>query len=432
VSFSFRIPNLFMSNFQEPVEIEGHLIDSGILKYAFDKIVEYEGQFEVLDFQIGRNNQETSRVRMMVKARSQEQLAKILAALEDFGAIVDWEDCQFVEIARDTLLPDDFYSTTNFDTFVKIKGEWVPVTNQKMDAVIVWEDGCAATKKISEVRRGDRVAVGRKGIRVKPQERSREYSVFDFMSNDLTAEINKSLLIAEIAKEIVHVKGSGRKVALVPGPAIIHSGADQYLKQIIQMGFIDVILTGNAFAVHDIEKAPLNTSLGVNQTTGKPEEGGHRNHLWAINAINKAGGIRSAIESGLLTSGLMYECVRKGIHYVLAGSIRDDGPLVDVTTDCVEAQKQYMAALEDVAVVLMLASTLHSIAVGNLLKSSVKTVCVDINESTPLKLSNRGSKQAIGVVTDVSFFLNILAGELKRYEQEAVEAAGQKAAEGRA
>lgn len=421
-----------MSNFQEPVEIEGHLIDSGILKYAFDKIVEYEGQFEVLDFQIGRNNQETSKVRMMVKARSQEQLAKILAALEDFGAIVDWEDCQFVEIARDALLPDDFYSTTNFDTFVKIKGEWVPVTNQKMDAVIVWEDGCAATKKISEVRRGDRVAVGRKGIRVKPQERSREYSVFDFMSNDLTAEINKSLLIAEIAKEIVHVKGSGRKVALVPGPAIIHSGADQYLKQIIQMGFIDVILTGNAFAVHDIEKALLNTSLGVNQTTGKPEEGGHRNHLWAINAINKAGGIRSAIESGLLTSGLMYECVRKGIHYVLAGSIRDDGPLVDVTTDCVEAQKQYMAALEDVAVVLMLASTLHSIAVGNLLKSSVKTVCVDINESTPLKLSNRGSKQAIGVVTDVSFFLNILAGELKRYEQEAVEVAGQKAAEGRA
>jgi lysine-ketoglutarate reductase/saccharopine dehydrogenase-like protein (TIGR00300 family) len=412
-----------MSNFQEPVEIEGHLIDSGILKYAFDKIVEYEGQFEVLDFQIGRNNQETSRVRMMVKARSQEQLAKILAALEDFGAIVDWEDCQFVEIVRDTLLPDDFYSTTNFDTFVKIKGEWVPVTNQKMDAVIVWEDGCAATKKISEVRRGDRVAVGRKGIRVKPQERSREYSVFDFMSNDLTAEINKSLLIAEIAK---------RKVALVPGPAIIHSGADQYLKQIIQMGFIDVILTGNAFAVHDIEKALLNTSLGVNQTTGKPEEGGHRNHLWAINAINKAGGIRSAIESGLLTSGLMYECVRKGIHYVLAGSIRDDGPLVDVTTDCVEAQKQYIAALEDVAVVLMLASTLHSIAVGNLLKSSVKTVCVDINESTPLKLSNRGSKQAIGVVTDVSFFLNILAGELKRYEQEAVEAAGQNAAEGRA
>ena len=415
-----------MSKFQEPVEIEGHLIDSGILKYAFDKIVEHEGQFEVLDFRIGKNNQETSKVRMLVKAHSQEQLEEILAALEDFGAVVDWEDCNFVETQRDGLLPDDFYSTTNFDTFVKVKGEWFPVTNQKMDSVIVWEDGCAATKKISEVKKGDWIATGRKGIRVKPQERSREYSVFDFMSNDLTAEVNKSLLIAEIAKEIVHVKESGKKVALVPGPAIIHSGADQYLKEIIQMGFIDVVLTGNAFAVHDIEKALLNTSLGVNQSTGKAVEGGHRNHLWAINEINKTGGIERACESGLLKSGLMYECIRLGIHTVLAGSIRDDGPLVDVITDCVQAQKKYIEALEDVAVVLMLASTLHSIAVGNLLKGSVKTVCVDINESTPLKLSNRGSKQAIGIVTDVSFFLSILASELKKQQQECVESAKHK------
>ena len=170
-----------MSNIQEPVEIEGHLIDSGILKYAFDKIVEHGGQFEVLDFRIGRNNQETSKVRLMVRAAGQEQLEKILAALEDFGAVVDWDDCQFVAVRRDSILPDDFYSTTNFDTFVKVNGEWFPVTNQKMDSVIVWEDGCASTKKISEVRTGDRVAVGRKGIRVKPQERSREYSVFDFM-----------------------------------------------------------------------------------------------------------------------------------------------------------------------------------------------------------------------------------------------------------
>ncbi|MFN8009063.1 MAG: TIGR00300 family protein [Terriglobia bacterium] len=403
------------ANFQEPVEIEGHLIDSGILKYAFDKIVEHEGEFEILDFRIGRHNQETSKVRMMVKADSQEQLTKILAVLEDFGGVVDWEDCNFVGATNDHLLPEDFYSTTNFDTFVKVKGEWYPVTNQKMDSVIVWEEGCAATKKISEVKKGDRIATGRKGIRVKPLERSREYSVFDFMSNDLTAEINKSLLISEIAKEIVHVKEMGKKVALVPGPAIIHSGADVYLREILQMGYVDVVLTGNAFAVHDIEKALLNTSLGVNQTTGKPEEGGHRNHLWAINQINRAGGIRKAVETGVLKSGLMFECLRQGIHWVLAGSIRDDGPLVDVVTDCVKAQKEYIAALEDVAVVLMLASTLHSIAVGNLLKGSVKTVCVDINESTPMKLGNRGSKQAIGIVTDVCFFLNILSRDLRKH-----------------
>jgi lysine-ketoglutarate reductase/saccharopine dehydrogenase-like protein (TIGR00300 family) len=403
-----------MAEFQEPVELEGHLIDSGILKYAFDKIVEYEGQFEVLDFQIGKNNQETSRVRMMVRARSQELLEEILGTLEDFGAVVDWEDCHFVKTQRDCILPDDFYSTTNFDTFVKVKGEWFPVVNQKMDSVIVWEAGCAITKKISEVRRGDSIATGRKGIRVKPQERSREYSVFDFMSNDLTAEVNKSLLIAEIAKEIIRLKESGKKIAVVAGPAVIHSGADQYVRKIIQMGYIDVILTGNALAVHDVEKALLNTSLGVNQNTGKAVEGGHRNHLWAINEINKVGGIRQAYESGILKSGLMYECIRQGVHYVLAGSIRDDGPLIDVITDCVQAQKKYIEALEDVAVVIMLASTLHSIAVGNLLKSSVKTVCVDISESTPLKLSNRGSKQAIGIVTDVSFFLSVLVSELEK------------------
>lgn len=405
---------MIMPKFQEPVEIEGHLIDSGILKYAFDKIVAHEGQFEVLDFRIGRNNQETSKVRMMVKAPSQEQLQEILAALEDFGALVDWKDCSFVEAFQDRILPDDFYSTTNFDTFVKINGEWIPVQNQKMDSVIVWNNGYLFTKKISEVKEGDRIATGRRGIRVKPLERSREYSVFDFMSNDLTAEVNKSLLIAEIAKAIVQVKKAGSKIAMVLGPAVIHSGADQYLKEILLMGYVDLILTGNAFAVHDIEKALLNTSLGVNQSTGKAVEGGHRNHLWAINEINKAGGIRRAFESGVLKSGIMYECERQKVKYVLAGSIRDDGPLVDVITDCVRAQKAYIEALEDVAVVVMLASTLHSIAVGNLLKSSVKTVCVDIDEATPMKLNNRGSKQAIGIVTDVSFFLNILVHELKK------------------
>jgi lysine-ketoglutarate reductase/saccharopine dehydrogenase-like protein (TIGR00300 family) len=334
--------------------------------------------------------------------------------LEDFGAIVDWEDCHFFQAPRDCILPDDFYSTTNFDTFVKIEGKWFPVQNQKMDSVIVWNNGHAFTKKISEVKKGDRIAIGRKGIRVKPLERSREYSVFDFMSNDLTAEVNKGLLIAEIAKAIVQVKKAGSKIALVLGPAVIHSGADQYLKEILLMGYVDLVLTGNAFAVHDIEKALLNTSLGVNQSTGKAVEGGHRNHLWAINEINKAGGIRRACESGVLKSGIMYECERQKIKYVLAGSIRDDGPLVDVITDCVQAQKAYIEALEDVAVVVMLASTLHSIAVGNLLKSSVKTVCVDIDEATPMKLNNRGSKQAVGIVTDVSFFLNILVHELRK------------------
>jgi lysine-ketoglutarate reductase/saccharopine dehydrogenase-like protein (TIGR00300 family) len=402
------------SKFQEPVEIEGHLIDSGILKHAFDKIIEHEGQYEVLDFQIGKTNQDMSRIRLMVRAASREQLEDILAGLEDFGAVVDWEDGRFVPAGADRLLPDDFYSTTNFDTFVKVNGVWHPVANQKMDAVIVWDGTRAYTKKISEVARHDLIAVGRQGIRVRPLERSREYSVFDFMSNDLTAETNKGLLITEIAKALLKTREAGQKVAVVPGPALIHSGADQSLIEIIRMGFIDVLLSGNALAVHDCEKALLHTSLGVNQSTGKPVEGGHRNHLVAINEINKAGGLVAAVETGVLRSGLMFECVRQKVNFVLAGSIRDDGPLVDVVTDVVQAQKKYIEALRDVGVVLMLASTLHSIAVGNLLRSNVKTVCVDIHEATPLKLNNRGSKQAIGLVTDVSFFLGILAKELQK------------------
>ena len=402
-----------MVQFQEEIEIEGHLIDSGILKYAFDKIVELEGQFEVLRFDIGRDNQQPSRVRLMVKAQTRQQLEDILAALEDFGAIIDREDCRLVPAERDGILPSEFYSTTNFDTFIKIQGEWHPVVNQKMDAVIVWTDGRAITKKISGVKAGDLIVTGRQGIRVKPQERSRQYSVFDFMSNDVSAEVNKGVLIAQIAKEIDAAKRAGQKIAIVPGPAVIHSGADRYLKEVIAMGYVDVVLTGNAFAAHDIEKAFLNTSLGIHQESGKAVDGGHRNHIWAINEINRVGGIHRAVEHGFLKSGLMYECVKRDICTVLAGSIRDDGPLVDVITDCVGAQRQYIEALEGVTVVLMLASTLHSIAVGNVLKSSVKTVCVDINEATPLKLSNRGSKQAIGIVTDVSFFLNVLAAELK-------------------
>ncbi len=402
------------SKFQEPVEIEGHLIDSGILKHAFDKIIEHAGQYEVLDFQIGKTNQDNSKIRLMVRAETREQLDEILAGLEDFGGVVEWEDCRFVSAPRDRLLPDDFYSTTNFETFIKLNGSWHAVSHQKMDAVIVWDGQKASTKKISEVVKGDLIAVGRQGIRVKPLERSREYSVFDFMSNDLTAEANKGLLIAEIAKTILRVKAAGQKVAVVPGPALIHTGADQYLVDIVKLGVIDVLLSGNALAVHDCEKALLNTSLGVNQSTGKPVEGGHRNHLLAINEINKAGGLRGAVSSGVLKSGLMYECIKNNVEFVLAGSIRDDGPLVDVVTDVVQAQKKYLEALRDVSVVLMLASTLHGIAVGNLLRGNVKTVCVDIHEATPLKLSNRGSKQAIGIVTDVSFFLGILARELKR------------------
>jgi lysine-ketoglutarate reductase/saccharopine dehydrogenase-like protein (TIGR00300 family) len=263
------------------------------------------------------------------------------------------------------------------------------------------------------VKKGERVALRGPGIRVRPPERSRDYSVFGFMSNEVSAEVNKGIAIAGTAREMRKAREAGEKIVVVAGPAVVHSGGDVALARLVRDGWVDVLLTGNAFAVHDLEKSILKTSLGVCQMSGRAVEGGSRNHLYAINAVNRVGGVRAAVESGLVTSGVMYEVVRKGVRFVLAGSIRDDGPLRDVVTDVVAAQKAYVAALEGAGMCLMLASALHSIAVGNLLPARVKTVCVDMTESVPVKLSNRGTMQAIGLVTDVGFFLERLEAELR-------------------
>ena len=265
--------------------------------------------------------------------------------------------------------------------------------------------------KMGQVKKGEPVALRGPGIRVRPPERSRDYSVFGFMSNEVSAEVNKTIAVTGTAREMRRAREAGERIVVVAGPAVVHSGGDLHLARLVREGWVDVILTGNAFAVHDLEKAILKTSLGVCQMSGRAVEGGSRHHLFAINAVNRAGGIRAAVESGLVASGVMYEAVRRGVPFVLAGSIRDDGPLADTITDVIAAQKAYVKALEGAGVCLMLASALHSIAVGNLLPARVRTVCVDMTESVPVKLSNRGTMQAIGLVTDVGFFLERLAAE---------------------
>lgn len=398
---------------QETVEMEGHLIDSQILKGAFDRIVELGGEFEVTSFRMGRNNQEPSKIRILVKSESQEALDEILLSLKNMGAtVVDLRDCSFEKAEADRTLPEDFYSSTNLETHIRVNRKWHLVEKQRMDCAIVWDGKKAECLKMSQVKEGDMVLVGSCGLRVKPVERSRDYSMFDFMSSEVSAESNKDLLVKSIADEIKNAKKSGRKVAFVTGPAVIHSGADSAFLKIIEAGYVDVLLTGNAFAVHDIEKSFFGTSLGVSMITGKSVSGGHKHHLRAINRINKSGGIRKAVEGGVLQSGIMRACVKRGVDFVLAGSIRDDGPLTDVITDTLEAQKAYIRALDGVGIVVVLASTLHGIAVGNLIEGKVKLVCVDISEATPLKLSDRGSKQSIGIVTDVCYFTEKLAQQL--------------------
>jgi lysine-ketoglutarate reductase/saccharopine dehydrogenase-like protein (TIGR00300 family) len=411
---------------QETVTMEGHLIDSDILRKAFARIVEGGGDFEILEFKVGKTNEDPSFIRLAVQADAPEVVDRILEDLSYLGASAEGhgagkgrrraaalvEDATFAPADDDGILPDEFYSTTNFDTFVRIGGRWEAARDQKMDCALVLRDGAPTCVKQGRVGKGEMVALRGAGIRVRPPERSRDFSVFGFMSNDLSAEVNKGIVIAGAAREMKRTRAAGEKIVVVAGPAIVHSGGDAPLARLVRDGWVDVLLTGNAFATHDLEKAILKTSLGVCQMSGRAIEGGSRHHLWTINAVNRAGGIRPAVESGLVPSGVMYEVVKKGIPYVLAGSIRDDGPLRDVLTDVLEAQKAYSEALRGAGTCLMLASALHSIAVGNLLPARVRTVCVDMAESVPVKLSNRGTMQAVGLVTDVGFFLERLEAEL--------------------
>ena len=397
---------------QEVVTMEGHLIDSDILRKAFGRVVEEGGQFEVLEFNVGKRNEDPSFVRLEISAPTPEILDRISEGLNYLGASSMVGDARFAPAEQDGILPDEFYSTTNFDTFVRVDGKWQSALDQKMDAALVLRDGGPRCVKQAQVRAGEPVLLRGPGIRVRPPERSRDYSVFGFMSNDISAETNKGIVIAGIARAMREAREAREKIVLVAGPAIVHSGGDLALARLVKAGWIDVILTGNAFATHDLEKSILKTSLGVCQLSGRAVEGGNRNHLFAINAVNRAGGIGGAVDSGLVTSGVMYEAVKKGVKLVLAGSIRDDGPLKDVITDTVAAQKAYVEALQGAGLCMMLASALHSIAVGNLLPARVRTVCVDMSESVPVKLSNRGTMQAIGLVTDVGFFLERLEAEL--------------------
>jgi lysine-ketoglutarate reductase/saccharopine dehydrogenase-like protein (TIGR00300 family) len=402
-----------MSAVHETVVMEGHLIDSDQLRRAFNRIVEEGGEFEVLEFRVGKTNEEPSRATLSVGAPDPSVLDRILESLSYMGAAPHAAgDAHFALAESDGILPDEFYSTTNFDTFVRIGGRWTPALDQKMDCALVLRDGRPRCVKQGQVKQGERVALRGPGIRVRPPERSRDYSVFGFMSNDVSAEVNKGIAIAGAAREMHRVRAAGERIAVVAGPAVVHSGGDVHLARLVREGWVDVILTGNAFAVHDLEKSILKTSLGVCQMSGRAVDGGSRHHLFAINAVNRAGGIEPAVRSGLVTSGVMYEAVRKGVPFVLAGSIRDDGPLRDTITDMIAAQTAYVQALSGAGMCLMLATALHSIAVGNLLPARVRTVCVDMTESVPVKLSNRGTLQAIGLVTDVGYFLERLAGEL--------------------
>ena len=399
------------------VQAQGHLIDSQLLNTIFDTVIERGGQFEVLHFEIGRTNDDFSQLRLKVSAPTDAGLRRLVEELMPLGCHeLEEHDALLRTADRDGVVPDDFYSTTNMRTDVRVAGRWIPVSRQRMDAVIVIADAgdgaSAVCRKLREVRRGDRVVCGLHGLRVTPEFRDRERGDFAFMSNEVSSERRVEVSVSRIAQMVRHAKARGERIVFVAGPVVIHTGGAGYFVELIRRGYVDTLLSGNALAVHDAEQVLFGTSLGVDLEAGIPVLGGHRHHMRAINAINRAGGIRGAVDAGVLTSGVMVECVRAGVDVVLAGSIRDDGPLVDTITDTSAAQDRYAEALAKAGIVIVLSTMLHGIGVGNMLPAWVPVVCVDINPAVVTKLADRGSSQTIGLVTDVGLFLHQLARHL--------------------
>ncbi len=398
---------------QEVVEAEGHLIDSHLMERIFDTVVEYNGKFEVEEFRIGRTNADKSYLRLRVETPDAADMQQVLSQLLGLGCTpADTGDADLGTVERDCCAPEDFYSTTNHKTLVRHAGQWVEVENQRMDAMIVIAGGHAICRRLRDLKKGDRVVVGMNGIRVVPESKERDRLAFAFMSNEISSERQLGTAVRQIAALMQQTRAEGKKIVVVAGPVVVHTGGVKALAAMIRAGWVNGLLAGNALGVHDIESALLGTSLGVRLSDGRQEEHGHRNHMRAINAIYHAGGIAQAVESGRLKSGVMYECVKAGVPFVLAGSLRDDGPLPDTITDMNKAQDAYAAQLKGAGVVLCLGSMLHSIATGNMLPSWVKIVCVDINPAVATKVSDRGTGQAVGVVTDVGQFLGSLAAAL--------------------
>ncbi len=399
---------------QEVVEAQGHLIDSHLMERIFDTVVEYHGRFEVEEFRIGKTNAEPSYLRMKVETAEADEMQKLLSQLLGLGCTpADTGDAALETVERDCCAPEDFYSTSNHRTLIRISGQWMEVENQRMDAMIVVFNGRAFCRRLRDLKAGDRVVTGNRGIRVIPESKERDRLAFAFMSNEISSERQVETAVRQTAALMRSARAAGQKIVVVAGPVTVHTGGARPLSQLIKQGWVQALLAGNALGVHDIEAALLGTSLGVRQSDGRQEEHGHRNHMRAINAIYRAGGIAKAVENGKLQKGVMYECVKAGVPFVLAGSLRDDGPLPDTIVDMNRAQDAYAEQLKGAALVLCLGSMLHSIAVGNMLPSWVKIVCVDINPAVATKVSDRGTGQAVGVVTDVGLFLDLLERELR-------------------
>lgn len=399
----------------ETVEVSGHLMDTGLLARVLDDVLGYGADYRIDRLDVGREHDDESTARITVTAEDDEALQRLLMRLQGHGVnMVHPGEAVTRPCEADGVFPDDFYSTTNLETVVRLDGAWVPVEQPEMDCGLVVADGRVRTVPVSDVRAGDAVVCGAGGVKVvlPSREHSANADAFEFMSSAVSSEKPQALLVRQIAARMREVKADGQKVLWVGGPGIVHTGAAPAFTALVEHGYVDVLFAGNALATHDIESALYGTSLGVDLVQGKGVEHGHEHHIRAINTIRRCGSIADAVAQGVLTGGIMHAMVRGGHQFVLVGSVRDDGPLPDVHTDVIVGQRAMRAALPGVGFAIMVATMLHSIATGNLLPASIPLVCVDINPATVTKLADRGSSQAVGIVTDIGLFLEQLAREL--------------------
>jgi len=401
----------------EEIEVSGHIIDSLLLPKILDQIISLGGEFQLHDVRIGHRRKDPSYARLTVSAPSAEKLEEVLKAVGQHGGVpVDPADCRLEPADLDGAFPEGFYCSTNEESEVRVDGHWIPVSQQEMDCgvVVAADRKSARCVPMSEVKRGELVVIGRQGTRVHPTERGRDqHDSFGFMNSTVSSEKPKNVTVREIAAAMKAARDGNGRILVVAGPAVVHTGSRDLFSWMIEEGYVNVLFAGNALATHDIEQTFYGTSLGISMTHGGGTEEGHEHHLRSINRIRRLGSIRNAVDQGVLTQGIMYQCVKKQIPFVLAGSIRDDGPLPDVITDTLAAQSKMRELCQGVTFCLMIATTLHSIAVGNLLPAKVKVVCVDINPATVTKLADRGTFQTVGVVTDAEPFLRVLVDELK-------------------
>ncbi|MBG1268617.1 bifunctional arginine dihydrolase/ornithine cyclodeaminase [Nostoc sp. WHI] len=416
------------------IRMEGHLLDAGLINRALDLIIDAGGSFQVLNFNLGEQRQSTSAAEVRVSAPSHEVMEEIISLLIDLGAVnlpEDERDAKLEPVIQAGVAPDDFYVSTIYPTEVRINGQWVKVENQRMDGAIAITQtttGLVARCKIlRDLEVGEQVIVDVLGIRTIRKTESREQrstQEFSFMSSGVSSERRVELVVEQVAWELRKIRDAGGKVVVTAGPVVIHTGGGEHLAQLIREGYVQALLGGNAIAVHDIEQNIMGTSLGMDMKRGIAVHGGHRHHLKIINTIRRYGSIPKAVEAGVIKNGVMYECVHNHVPFVLAGSIRDDGPLPDTQMDLIKAQEEYAKHLEGAEMILMLSSMLHSIGVGNMTPAGVKMVCVDINPAVVTKLSDRGSVESVGVVTDVGLFLSLLIQQLDKLTSPYVNKVG--------